>query len=859
MSAIRSHTPTPSTHSSSMRLLVPMPVPRTPNAPYFDQRGVTDFLNLILQHGSNAGIDDPDELVSFIVRYSSDRVREVIQYIPEIDIDEPNRTWKAAREQLLLLYGSSDQRRVSESELIEFCRQQSAKSPYHTKQDIEQYLRDFQWIAAPLLKQHDITAKQRDFYFVSGIPRSIKQWFISRVPEHQRTRSNPVPLADSLGILYGYFDPDTLFPDVWNALDDSTVPVASTSPPAPESAPPSISNLASAISARLQQDIRPQLPSTIIAVPQVVLSIPDSPQFDVAPMLSPESMIPFRAQDTPDALQLDEHHVDLDSGDIQHEDPTAQDDYEVLPSANENDRVKLDDILPQEDSDAEVRSEVLPSDELPDGIVRRVDLCAGGGHRIIDCPVKEGPIYFCGTHELADNEPAESLQDVDGPTVPCSSELIFANMSIEENANLARFFAELLQQHVSQMSSPLPLNETDDSTVTGSDVESLFDFTARSETDLDTDARSSSAFGDDTDFAFEPGMDFPGCALQREAQATKFDEPLCKSYANPRDNLRPPSLDYEHTTLSAFSTHSYHDVEPDELANSPRAAECDSSHSAKDIFQPNLRTPFEFYTEPLSQPEPFSRAEPFFPCASYVDYFVPELFDIEPEVLSCECLTELDVSEDAPPSYQESLFAPTSSCVYGRPRIKAEFMSLILTWMFACLSLLTRWFCTMISAVRMLAYAEFRPEIRVLSLCESADNSSTAIKIVEDAVPPDKTSEHSTTHVAFGAEYFRFIILWIFARWNLFSRARLKLEAGFHANSEDDLTQEEPDVEVMYHDDHADDAMDLSGQDDIELRADAIPPDKSSFPRSPDPFLFAKYSVDSELIFPFSQDFEDEI
>ncbi|KAJ7601406.1 hypothetical protein DFH06DRAFT_1026146, partial [Mycena polygramma] len=152
-----------------------MPIPRTPGAPYFDQHGVTNFLNLILQHGSNAGIHNPDDLVSFIVRYSSDRVREVIEYIPEIDVDEPNRTWRAAKEQMLLLYGSSDgERRVSEQDLIEFCRQRSAKSPYRTKQDVEQYLRDFQWIAAPLLKQHDITAKQSDFYFVSGIPRSIK-------------------------------------------------------------------------------------------------------------------------------------------------------------------------------------------------------------------------------------------------------------------------------------------------------------------------------------------------------------------------------------------------------------------------------------------------------------------------------------------------------------------------------------------------------------------------------------------------------------------------------------------------------------------------------------------------------------
>ncbi|KAJ7794796.1 hypothetical protein B0H13DRAFT_2689545 [Mycena leptocephala] len=178
-----------------------------------------------MSHGSNAGVNDPDALVTFIVRYSSDRVREVIRYIPELDDDEPNRTWKAAKEQMLLLYGSSDEeRRVSERELIEFCRDQSAKSPYRSKAEIEQYLRSFQLLAAPLLKQRDITIAQRDFYFVSGIRTQIKNWFVERVPEPQR-------------ILYDYFDPDALFPDLWTDLDNSPEPAApisrATAPPTP--------------------------------------------------------------------------------------------------------------------------------------------------------------------------------------------------------------------------------------------------------------------------------------------------------------------------------------------------------------------------------------------------------------------------------------------------------------------------------------------------------------------------------------------------------------------------------------------------------------------------------------------------
>ncbi|KAJ6449138.1 hypothetical protein C8R45DRAFT_1114868 [Mycena sanguinolenta] len=184
-----------------------------------------------------------------------------------MDPDEPNRTWSAAKEQMLLLYGSMDKdRRVCERNLVEFCCKRSATSPFRTKQEIEKYLRDFQLIAALLVKQKDIMIAQWDFYFVSGIPTVIKTWFISRVPEPRRTRSNPVSLADSLGILYGQFDPEALFPDLWSDIDDvnelsaliSTSYTSSTHAP---SIPSSLLNLAPLCPSSLPQ--APPLPSPL--------------------------------------------------------------------------------------------------------------------------------------------------------------------------------------------------------------------------------------------------------------------------------------------------------------------------------------------------------------------------------------------------------------------------------------------------------------------------------------------------------------------------------------------------------------------------------------------------------------------
>jgi hypothetical protein len=46
-----------------------------------------------------------------------------------------------------------------------------------------------------------------------------------RAPEAQLTRSNPIPLADTIGILYGHLDLDALLSDLWNDLSDFLGPV----------------------------------------------------------------------------------------------------------------------------------------------------------------------------------------------------------------------------------------------------------------------------------------------------------------------------------------------------------------------------------------------------------------------------------------------------------------------------------------------------------------------------------------------------------------------------------------------------------------------------------------------------------
>ncbi|KAJ7355170.1 hypothetical protein DFH08DRAFT_1051912 [Mycena albidolilacea] len=200
-----------------------MPIAGTANAPHFNGKYLTDFLTVLVQHGANAGITDLDRLVPYILQYSSDEVKDLIRYLPEFDPDEPNKTFPAAKTQLRLLYSQGDEPpSYTETMLRDFCRDQSAKSPFKNKVQIETYLKDFMGIAGPLVKQKKITSQLRDYYFITGLPSVIKEWFNNQVPEANHKRSDPPAIAVSVGILQKRFDADSLLFEPWKDENESS-------------------------------------------------------------------------------------------------------------------------------------------------------------------------------------------------------------------------------------------------------------------------------------------------------------------------------------------------------------------------------------------------------------------------------------------------------------------------------------------------------------------------------------------------------------------------------------------------------------------------------------------------------------
>ncbi|KAJ6583154.1 hypothetical protein DFH09DRAFT_1076306 [Mycena vulgaris] len=189
-------------------LQVPMPSAHSSGAPRFDGREVTAFLTSIVQHGANTGITDANELVQYIVQYSSDEVWNLIRYMPEFD---PEMTDNAP------------------SMLKDFCEKQLAKSSYTNMSDVETYYRGFAQIAVPLVKKSRITNKERDFYSIAGIPKVIKEWFLTQVPSAKRKRSDPPTIAESIGYLQKRFDNDSLTFEPWAEETQSSLALKATS------------------------------------------------------------------------------------------------------------------------------------------------------------------------------------------------------------------------------------------------------------------------------------------------------------------------------------------------------------------------------------------------------------------------------------------------------------------------------------------------------------------------------------------------------------------------------------------------------------------------------------------------------
>ncbi|THV01745.1 hypothetical protein K435DRAFT_853437 [Dendrothele bispora CBS 962.96] len=169
--------------STTALVCVLMPIPGAPGAPVFNGDRASDFLVLVEQLGTQAGITDKDLLVEWIVRYSTIDVRDTIQWMEQFDPDEDDKTWDAAVECLKSLYASRDKApQVTRKDLENFY-------------DVDNYRIKFSKFSAPLVKNKKITKEERNYYFVTGLPNATLEWFHNQLDPQQRY-VNSAPSVD---------------------------------------------------------------------------------------------------------------------------------------------------------------------------------------------------------------------------------------------------------------------------------------------------------------------------------------------------------------------------------------------------------------------------------------------------------------------------------------------------------------------------------------------------------------------------------------------------------------------------------------------------------------------------------------
>ncbi|RDX44193.1 hypothetical protein OH76DRAFT_1487281 [Lentinus brumalis] len=206
-----------------------MPIPGTSDAPKFDGHYLSDFIEDLELHFVRAGVTDEDRQVNYITRYSTDRIRKQIGFLPELDRSKKNKTWDAAKTVLTDFYGDVDKPRpLSLAEFQAWVQSSADKPAFISKDQVNKYYAEFMAKGRPLLDNKQVSDNDLGFAFIQGVPTSMKPALRSLIPEANRTRSSPPAIRTTLDYLRGLANKDDPTYESWRyeeiAAEDTLVP-----------------------------------------------------------------------------------------------------------------------------------------------------------------------------------------------------------------------------------------------------------------------------------------------------------------------------------------------------------------------------------------------------------------------------------------------------------------------------------------------------------------------------------------------------------------------------------------------------------------------------------------------------------
>ncbi len=178
-----------------------MPIPRTSEAPIFSGCNLSEFMNTVQYLLSSAKIDDEDTRVNYLMRYSTNAIRQEIGHLPELDRSRTGKSWEEAKTVLHDFYGHLDER----SPLAEFQKwvQSAADHPsFISNTQVNTYHLNFMSRMQLLLDSAQIPENDLSFAFIQGTPSSMKPISRRLIPEESRNRLTPYAIKDTLILLH---------------------------------------------------------------------------------------------------------------------------------------------------------------------------------------------------------------------------------------------------------------------------------------------------------------------------------------------------------------------------------------------------------------------------------------------------------------------------------------------------------------------------------------------------------------------------------------------------------------------------------------------------------------------------------
>ncbi|KAF5364452.1 hypothetical protein D9758_010654 [Tetrapyrgos nigripes] len=197
-------------------VLVPMPLSGSPDAPSFDGTEVSNFVDYLEQLARNAGIVNLDELIPYVLRYSSLEVGDAVRYEDAFVKGNDEYGWDNAKQTLLSIYAEYDTKpKITHQDLLDFCRHQNENGAIESSKDIDRYRIAYQKFANGLVVDGVISKNQRNYYFIAGLPSKVKDWFIQALPKTQRSPETAPSVLDSVKLLKTRFRSNNLYSTPW--------------------------------------------------------------------------------------------------------------------------------------------------------------------------------------------------------------------------------------------------------------------------------------------------------------------------------------------------------------------------------------------------------------------------------------------------------------------------------------------------------------------------------------------------------------------------------------------------------------------------------------------------------------------